>query len=216
MEEIDLEIKNIQNEIDIFRMRKHSGLESLLKVDFKRLKGMFDALSFERQKEFLKTFIEKVAIGLAWFEIHYVLPSGMGVDHLLFGDGDDDGNGCGHDGGVNGKRPRRHDAVSSGYKNLNNGNDVSDKNPGENSVSDFSGHDDGAPILGAYGITEKNGGMPTTATKNGKSKNPQETKPISGVANQQPTSHLSIYGKRVEGSPSLHLRILGNVRCRCK
>ena len=179
VEEIDLEIRNIQNEIAICRMRKDSGLGTLLNVDFNRLKSMYDALPFERQKEFLKTFIEKVVIDPEWFEIHYVLPSGLGVEHLLFeGDGGDDGgkrrkaggsdiraggNATGRilDGGwdgasgnrngngvsrnlgaANGKKTALLPAFSESYKILTCESGESDKNPGQNSVSDFFGHDD--------------------------------------------------------------------------
>ncbi len=192
VEEIDLEIKNIQNEIAICKMRKDSGLETLLKVDFKRLKTMFDALSFERQKDFLKTFIEKIVIDPEWFEIHYVLPSGMGVDHLLFeGDGGDDGG--------NSKKSGQTDALSSVYKIRTCESGVSDKNPGENSVNGFNRHDESAPRCDAYRKNGKNDGTSATVTKNAKSKNPQETKPISSIADQQSASHLSSYGKNGEG-----------------
>ena len=191
-EEIDLEIKNIQNEIAICRLRKDSGLETLLNVDFKRLKNMFDALSFERQKDFLKTFIEKVVIDPEWYEIHYVLPSGMGVDHLLFegGGGDDDGN------GNNSGQP---DAFSSVYKIRTSESGVSDKNLSKNSVHGFNRHDENTRRCDTYRKNGKNDGTPATAPKNAKSKKPQETKPISAIADQQSASHLSSYGKNGEG-----------------
>ncbi len=216
-------------------MRKDSGLETLLKVDFKRLRGMYDALTFERQKEFLKTFIEKVVIDPEWFEIHYVLPSGMGVEHLLFDrGGDNDGKGRKADGsdicaggnaddrsldggwdGASGngngnsvsrnrsagniKKTARLNAFSESYKIRTCGSGVSDKNPGQNSVSDFCGHDDCAPRLSAYRKSRENAGAAATALKNTKIKNPQETKPISAIADQQSASYLSSCEKSGEG-----------------
>jgi len=233
VEEIDLEIKNIQNEIAICRMRKESGLETLLKVDFKRLKSMYDVLPFERQKEFLKTFIEKVVIDPEWFEIHYVLPSGLGVEHLLFergGDNDGKGrkaggsdisaggneNGSILDGGWDGasgngnsvsrnrgagnvKKTVRLNAFSESCKILTCESGVSDKNPCQNSVSDFCGHDDNAPRLSAYRKSRKNAGAAATAPENAKSKDPQGIKRISDVVNQQPTAYHSSCEKSGEG-----------------
>jgi len=70
---------------------------------------MFDTLPFERQKELLKTFIEKVVIDPEWFEIHYALPSAW-RDHLLFESGGDDGNGTGGNGNGNGRKRGAHTA----------------------------------------------------------------------------------------------------------
>lgn len=221
VEEIDLEIKNIQNEIAICRMRKDSGLETLLKVDFKRMRGMFDALTFERQKEFLRTFIEKVVIDPEWFEIHYVLPSGMGVEHLLFEGDEDDGNGMGGNrngrkrgaaqgektdsASGNGNKAARRLVSTTPCKILTCGNGVSDKNPGQNSVSNFSRQDDGALRLSAYRKSRKNAGATATAPENTKIKNQQETKPISAIADQQSAAHHSSYGKNGEGGIRTHV-----------
>ncbi|HPI77090.1 MAG TPA: hypothetical protein PLK80_10170 [bacterium] len=214
-------------------MRKESGLETLLKVDFKRLKSMYDVLPFERQKEFLKTFIEKVVIDPEWFEIHYVLPSGLGVEHLLFergGDNDGKGrkaggsdisaggneNGSILDGGWDGasgngnsvsrnrgagnvKKTVRLNAFSESCKILTCESGVSDKNPCQNSVSDFCGHDDNAPRLSAYRKSRKNAGAAATAPENAKSKDPQGIKRISDVVNQQPTAYHSSCEKSGEG-----------------
>ena len=192
VEEIDLEIRNFQNEIAICEMRKNGGLETLLKVDFNRLKGMFDALPFERQKEFMNTFIEKVVIDPEWYEIHYALPSGMDIDHLLFegGSGEDNGNG---------KKSALPLTLSQSDKIRTCGSGVSDGNPGKNSVSGFCGHDGNAPRCGTYRKTVKDGDATATAPEIAKSKNPQGTKPISAVAEQPPPAHQSSYGKNGEG-----------------
>ena len=174
---------------------------------------MLDVLSFERQKEFLKKFIENIVIDPEWFEIHYVLPSGMGVDHLLFGGsgGDDDGNGREPDGGGNGaggngngKKSEPPLDLSSLNKIRTCGSGVSDENPSEISVSDFCGHDDNTPRCGVYRKNGKGGGATATTSENAKSKNPQETKPISAIAKQQSASHLSSYGKNGEGGIRTH------------
>jgi len=55
----------------------------------------------------------------------------------------------------------------------------------------------------------KKGGATPTVTENAKSKNPQGTKPISEIANQQLASHHSSYGKNGEARRrSLHKDML--------
>ncbi|MEW6200884.1 MAG: hypothetical protein AB1546_02845, partial [bacterium] len=143
-DEIDLEIRNLQNEISFCESKQEGGLATLLKVDFKRLRGMFDTLPFERKKEFLRAFIEKIVIAPEWYEIHYVLPSGMEADHLLFnfdGDGDrkSENNGLDNDPDTF----RKYDNGGSGL------------NPQKNSVSTFDRHSEIALRSGTYRKNKK-------------------------------------------------------------
>ncbi len=203
IEEIDLEIVNLQNEISFCTARRDSGLETLLNVDFKRLRNMFDGLPFERQKEFLRAFIEKVVIDPEWFEIHYTLPTGLALDHLLLNpDGDDGGDGNGGEPGSNGRGRRgknfgtlprevriiRKDEREK-VRNRNLGGFAS--HPGTKFVTNITERDATDNCIVACGENEKNETGSCGPPKNRKIKNPQETKPISALANQQPSPHQS-------------------------
>ncbi|HOO56484.1 MAG TPA: recombinase family protein, partial [bacterium] len=134
IEEIKLEIKNLQNEISICEVRKESGLEALLKVDFKRLRSLYDELPFEKQKDLLQVFIEKIIIDPEWYEIHYTLPTGFEMDryehdsdgsdggpHGSGNDPEKSGNGCVPEGADKIRKSENGSLVSSPMKNFLSG-----------------------------------------------------------------------------------------------
>ena len=175
-DEIDLEIRNLQNEIAFCESRQEGGLATLLKVDFKRLRGMFDALPFERKKEFLRAFIEKIIVDPKWYEINYVLPSGMEMDHLLFEwSGPDGGNG--------------DNTAFCMY-----GNGGSELNPQKNSVGGFHGDGKNELRCSTYRKYKKSVSKTADTQKIADHKKRLEIKPISYVANRRQEEHFPLGG----------------------
>jgi len=179
-------------------------------VDFKRLRSLYDELPFEKQKDFLQAFIEKIIIDPEWYEIHYTLPTGFEMDRYEHDpDGSDNGgpHGSGSDSENNGNSGQDGENSGNGcvpegadkIRKSENGSLVS--SPTKNSLSGINGDRTKERRLG----TDRKNGKKHDTSRNGsnleESKKPQGAKPISGVAKQQLPSHLSSYGKNGEGSP---------------
>ncbi|MEW6202639.1 MAG: recombinase family protein, partial [bacterium] len=172
-DEIDLEIRNLQNEIAFCESRQDGGLATLLKVDFKRLRGMFDAMPFERRKEFLRAFIDKIIVDPKWYEIHYVLPSGLEVDHLLFETTNDD------NGGGSGEKSALYLHKNAIEKIRKYDNGGSAQNPQKNSVDGFNGDGKNELRCSTYRKSGKNPANSNLALKNTDHKKRLDNKPIS-------------------------------------
>ncbi len=123
IKELEFHISDMKAAMLAFKVEDNQFDDSILDVDFNRLREMFDTLPFDKKKEFVNTFIYKIVIDPDWYEIHYSIPTGFDPDKFLTSGPDDGGNGgtAGVDnGGKNGRR------TSDRLKNRGDRKDISD------------------------------------------------------------------------------------------
>ncbi len=138
IKELEFRISDMKAAILAYKVENNQFDDSILDIDFGKLRNMFDGLPFGKQKELVNTFIHKIVIDPEWYEIHYSIPTGFDPDRFLTSGPDDGGNG-----GANGQVISRNKGCRKrgGENNRDSHADVSDHN--------FVGqkHGEGSPSL---------------------------------------------------------------------
>ncbi len=125
IKELEFRISDMKASILACQIEGNQFDDSILDIDFDKIRNMFDGLSFSKRKELVNTFIHKIVIDPEWYEIHYNIPTGFDPDKFLTSGPDDSGNGGAggqDDGVINSRR------TFGKPKNRDNRADVSDQN----------------------------------------------------------------------------------------
>ena len=88
--QVEVEVREMRNWVSAFKTNASRQAERLLAVDMEEMWSLFNSLSVESRKEFLKAFIRKIVILPDRYRIHYTLPSELeldNIDELLGGSG---------------------------------------------------------------------------------------------------------------------------------
>lgn len=92
IKELEFQIADMKATVLACRVEENQFDNSILEIDFDKIRGMYDTLPFEKQKELVNTFIHKIVIDPEWYEIRYSIPTGFDPDRFLREGPDSRGN----------------------------------------------------------------------------------------------------------------------------